>query len=359
MSERTSGSNAGKRSGKYVVIAIVVIALLILLSNSLFILNEDESALVQRFGRIESVYMREASDIVREQIASEEDDIALYTGTGLKFKMPFIDHVIKYTSKLILYDSPPREVLTLDRHRLYFDNTAQWRIDNPLLFYKAYNNMDGAKERIDDVLYSWMRMSVGRENSYVIISDRETSGRMLLEMADAVSREFVEQGISVVDIRIKRTDLPSETYASIYNRMNTERQRVAAENRSQGDRALLEIRSQTDREVISITSRAEREAEQIRGEADSEAARVYNEAYGRDPGFFEFYNLLDTYRLTVGNSSTLVVPLDSPYAKFLLGIQQEVTPVTPEVSQDILQSQAPPTDAPSVETEPTTEGSTG
>ena len=308
-----------RKSNKYIIIGIIAFALLVVLFNSFFTLREDESALVQRFGRIEAVYMREAPESVRAQIASRPG-VSLHIGTGLRFKIPFIDNVIKYPSKLILYDSPPREVLTLDRHRLYFDNTAQWRIDNPLLFYEAYNNIDGAKERIDDVLYSEMRISVGRLNSYVLISDRETSGQMLLDMAEAVSANFVQQGISVVDIRIKRTDLPSETYASIYNRMNTERQRVAAENRSEGDRDLLMIRSETDRRVISITSEANRKAEEIRGEGDSEAARIYNEVYGRDPEFFEFYNLLDTYRQTVGGGSIMVVPLDSPFAKYLIGV---------------------------------------
>jgi len=319
-----------KRPTKYIIIAVVVFVLLIVASNSFFFLNEDESALVQRFGRIEAVFMREASDQVRAQIASREN-VTLHIGTGLKFKVPFIDSVIKYPSKLILYDSPPREVLTLDRHRLYFDNIAQWRIVNPLLFYEAYNNITRAKERIDDVLYSEMRISVGRLNSYVITSDRETAGQMLIDMAEAVSSSFAQQGISIVDIRIKRTDLPSETYASIYTRMNTERQRVAAENRSEGERDLLMIRSETDRRVISITSQAERRAEEIRGEGDSEAARIYNEAYGRDPEFFEFYNLLDTYRQTVGNRSTLIVPLDSPFAKYLLGIPQAETPPAPPV----------------------------
>ena len=309
-----------KRSTKYIVLIVFALILIIVASNSMFILKEGESALVQRFGRIEAIYMRDANAVVKEQIA-ERSEVSLILGTGLKFKIPFIDNVIKYPSKLILYDSPPREVLTLDRHRLYFDNTAQWRIDNPLLFYEAYNNIDGAKERIDDVLYSEMRISVGRLNSYVLISDRETSGQMLIDMAEAVSANFVQQGISVVDIRIKRTDLPSETYASIYNRMNTERQRVAAENRSEGERDLLMIRSETDRRVISITSQAEREAQEIRGFGDSEAARIYNEAYGRDPEFFEFYNLLDTYRQTMGTSSTLIVPLDSPFAKYLLGVE--------------------------------------
>jgi len=312
-----------KSNKKYIIIGIIVVFLLIVMSESFFFLQEDESALVQRFGRIMVVYMREAPDSVREQIASQSN-VTLRLGTGLKVKVPFIENVIKYPSKLILYDSPPREVLTLDRHRLYFDNTAQWRIDNPLLFYEAYNNIDGAKERIDDVLYSEMRISVGRLNSYVLISDRETSRQTLLDMAEAVSNNFVQQGISVVDIRIKRTDLPSETYASIYNRMNTERERVAAENRSEGDRDLLMIRSETDRRVISITSEAERRAEEIRGAGDGEAARIYNEAYGRDPEFFEFYNLLETYRQTVGSGSTMVVPLDSPFAKYLLGVPTAV-----------------------------------
>jgi len=330
----SGNTNNNKGSGKYVLIAVIIIALLIVMSNSIFTLAEDESALVQRFGRIVTVYMRVVPDEVGAQLA-ERPEVSVRTGTGLRFKIPFIDDVIKYPSKLILYDSPPREVLTLDRHRLYFDNTAVWRIENPLLFYEAYNNIDGAKERIDDVLYSEMRISVGRLNSYVIISDRETSGRMLRDMARAVSGNFFEQGISVVDIRIKRTDLPSETYDSIYNRMNTERQRVAAENRSEGERTLLEIRSRTDREVISITSEADRRAEVIRGEGDSEAARVYNEVYSRDPEFFEFYNLLDTYRQTVGQSSTMIVPIDSPFAKYLLGIPPSVVP-------DIDPAPAPP-----------------
>jgi len=329
-------SNKNKNSNKIIVIGIAVLMLVIVAANSFFILREDESALVQRFGRIEAVFMRETSDLVRAQLA-ERPDVTLRIGTGLRFKIPFIDNVIKYPSKLILYDSPPREVLTLDRHRLYFDNTAQWRIDNPLLFYEAYNNINGAKERIDDVLYSEMRISVGRLNSYVLISDRETSGQMLLDMAQAVSANFVQQGISVVDIRIKRTDLPSETYASIYNRMNTERQRVAAENRSEGERDLLMIRSDTDRRVISITSEAERRAEEIKGLGDSEAARIYNEVYSRDPAFFEFYNLLETYRQTVGNGSTIIVPLDSPFAKYLLGVNWEL-PIPAPAPIEIIES---------------------
>jgi membrane protease subunit HflC len=253
--------------------------------------------------------------------------VAFHKGTGLKFKVPFIDNVIKYPATLILYESISSEVITLDKHRLYFDNTAQWRITNPLLFYENHNNVERAKPRIDDRLHSEMRLSVGRLNSYVIVSDRQQAGQMLLDMADVINVDFTKQGIRLVDIRIKRTDLPEATYASIYNRMNTERERIAAEYRSEGDEILLEIQSKTDREVISITSFAQRRAEEIRGEGDSEAARIYNEAYNRDPEFFEFYNLLETYRQTVGSRSTMVIPHDSPFAKYLLGIMPAEAPV--------------------------------
>ena len=308
-----------RRIGRYILLFLAVAAVIVG-ANSFFILYEGESAFVQRFGRIEGVYVLETNDSIKDFL-ERRPEISLYTGTGLKLKMPFIDNVIKYPSRLILYDPLPQEVLTLDRHRLYFDNTAQWRIENPILFYEAFKTIDVAKERIDDELYSQMRIGVGRLNSYTLISDRTAAAIMLEEITEAVNTIFYSQGVFVADIRVKRTDMPNETYASIYNRMNTERQRVAAENRSQGDKDLLEIRSETDRAVTSIISEAERKAEEIRGEGDSEAARIYNEAYSRDPEFFEFYNLLDTYRITVGSQSTLVVPIDSPFAKYLLGIK--------------------------------------
>jgi len=329
MSEQTS--KAGKISRKYIIIGVIVVIILIISSNTFFVLEEGESALVQRFGRIESVYMRDVSDVIRAQLRDDDSTLRVHEGTGLKFKIPFIESVIKYPSKLILYESPPTEVLTRDKHRLYFDNSAQWRIENPLRFYTSFNNIESAKTRIDDRLFAAMRDSVGRLDSYVLISDRERSAAMLAEMARIISSDLIDGGISIVDIRIKRTDLPVETYESIYNRMNTERQRIAAQYRSEGERELLEIRSETDHRVISITSEAQRRAEEIRGEGDSEAARIYNDAYNRDPEFFEFYNLLDTYRQTVGQSSTLVVPLESPFAKYLLGIAPEPEP-SPAVS---------------------------
>lgn len=307
---------------KWIIIGAVALVVLIVGSNCFFTLEEDESALVQRFGRVQAVYVREVTDTLTAQFAEDGDDLPLHSGAGLKFKVPFIDNVIKYPAKLIMYDPAAREVITSDKRKLYFDNSAQWRIENPLRFYKSYNNIEGAKKRIDDVLYSRMNERVGKMLSHSLITDRELSGNMLLELTGIVNADCVKQGISVIDIRIKRTDLPSENYESIYNNMNTERQRIAAQHRSEGEEESIIIKSRTDREVITITSKANRDAEVIRGEGDSEAARIYNEAYGSNPEFFEFYNLLETYRATVGGGATMVIPLDSPFAKYLLGVPQ-------------------------------------
>jgi membrane protease subunit HflC len=318
MSQQTV--NVSKGSKKTVIVIAAIAILLIAGSNAFFFLEEGESAILQRFGNIEAVFMREALPEVKADIESR--GVSLRIGTGLKLKVPFIDEVTKYTSKLILYDSTSNEVLTRDRARLLFDNTAHWRIDNPLLFYQNHRSITAAKNTIEVILFAEMRVRVGQVESYELISNREVSGKLLEDMVGVVNTIFAERndGLSIVDIRIKRTDLPVETYNSIHNRMITERQRIAAEHRAEGERELTEIKAATDREVREIKAEADRRAETIRGEADGEAARIYNEAYSRDPEFFEFYNLLETYRLTVGDSSTMVIPLDSPFARYLLGI---------------------------------------
>ena len=326
MSGTTSNTTPKKKgSGKLILFGVVVLLLVIVGANSIFFLNEGESAIVLRFGRIESVHMSVVRDDVRAQLEARPEYLTISEGTGLRFKIPFIDNVIKYTSRLIPYESPPTEVLTRDRNRLLFDNIAVWRIINPVLFFESYDSLDRAKMRLNEVLYAEIRVDVGRHDSYEVISNREISAEMLQNLTKRVSGEFFNTGIEVLDIRISRTNLPNETFDSIHNRMNAERHRVAAENRAEGERENYRIRSETDRLVTIMITEAERDAEIIRGQGDREAARIYNEAFSRNPAFFEFYNLLATYRLTIGRGTTLVVPLDSPFAKYLLGVSFDIT----------------------------------
>lgn len=305
---------------KWIFIGIGIIVLFIIANNCFFTLGEGETAIVQRFGRVHSIYVKSYTQELADELAEDGEDVPVYVGTGLHFKIPFIDNVITYKATLISYVTSTREVITEDKRRLRFDNNAQWRIENPLRFYKAYNNMAGARQRIDDLLFSSMNERVGKMSSTTLITDKTAVTQMLAELAETVSHDCEAFGVVVVDIRIKRTDMPDENHESIYNNMNTERQKIAAGLRSEGEEESIKIRSETDRQVIEITSKAASDAEILRGEGDSEAARIYNDAYGKNPEFFEFYNLLETYRQTVGKGSTLVIPLDSPFAKYLLGI---------------------------------------
>ncbi len=311
---------------KTIVLLVIAVLLLIVSFSCFFTLGEDETAILQRFGRVEGVYVKKATPALFAQLAEMEYNVPVYEGTGLKFCLPFIDSVKKYSSLLLTYDTPPRQVITADKKKLLFDNNAQWRIDNPLKFYVAVGSTAVARDRIDNILYSRMNEKVGKMESHTLITDKAAVDTMLNELAADVTQESLKFGVTVFDIRIKRTDLPQENYESIYNRMITERNRIAAQYRSEGDEESIKIRSNTDREVIVILSEAEKTALTTKGEGDGLAAEIFNDAYGKDPAFFEFYNLLETYRQTVGNSTTLVIPLDSQYAKYLLGVTDKFTP---------------------------------
>ena len=320
-----------KKNIKWIVTGAVLLLALILANGFFFTLEEGENAVVQRFGRIQAIYVKEITPTLAEEIAEDGGYMAVYEGTGLKLKMPFIDNVIKYSSKLISYETQAREVTTADKRKLFFQNNAQWRIENPYRFYVRYNNIAAARIRIDDILYSRMNGKVGAMQSHTLITDKQTSGDMLKALSDEVSTECAAFGVQVVDIRIKRTDLPEQNYESIYNRMNTERTKIAAQYRSEGEEEAIKVRSDTDRQVVTITSEATRDAERIKGEADAEAAAVFNEAYSQSPDFFRFYNMLETYRQTIGDSSTLVIPHNSPFAEYLLGATPSQAPTVPTI----------------------------
>ena len=309
-----------KKSTKWIITGAALLACIILAGSFFFTLEEGECAVVQRFGRIQAIYVKDLTPTLSAEIEEDGGGIVVHAGTGLKLRLPFVDKVIKYPSKLISYETQAREVTTADKRKLIFQNNAQWRIENPYRFYVRYNNIQSARVRIDDILYSRMNSKVGAMQSHVLITDKQVSGEMLTALSEEVSAECALFGVQVIDIRIKRTDLPEQNYASIYNRMESERVRIAAQYRSEGEEEAIKVRSDTDRQVIVITSEAAREAERIKGEADAEAAAIFNEAYSKNPEFFRFYNMLETYRLTVGDSSTLVIPHDSPFAEYLLGI---------------------------------------
>ena len=314
------------------IIVAVIFVILIVVGNSFFLLYEDECAVVQRFGEIIGIYVKNASHALFAEVEVDAPGkVLIYNGTGLKFKIPFIDNTLKYSTRLRTDDTPGRSIITSDKKTLYFDNNAQWRIDNPMRFFMAVRNYSTASGRIDNILYSLMNEKVGKIEAKTLITVKESTERMLDELAKEINVETHKFGVNIVGINIKRTDVPQENYESIYNRMNSERSRIAAQYRSEGEGEAIKIRSNTDRQVAIIKSEAFRKAEEMRGAGDSEAARIYNEAYGKDPGFFEFYNMLQVYRTTLGDKTTLIVPLSSPFAKYLLGIDMHAAEMGSQV----------------------------
>lgn len=307
---------------KKIIFSVIIIAALFVLTDSVFILNEYESAIVKRFGHIEAVYVKENAQDITDSTAKHYPSLAsarVFEGTGIKFKMPFVDQVTKYSNRLLTYDTAPQQVITSDKKKLFFDNNAQWTIKNPLLFDISMRSISSAETRIDDIIYSSMRDKIGKNPSSSIISDKELGEVLLQDLKNEVNISLEGYGVEIYDIRIKRTDVPEENHQSIYNNMITERNRMAAQYRSEGEEEAIKTRSETDKTVSVILSEAKANAEKIKGEGDAEAARIYNDAYSADPEFYQFYNTLETYKNTLKDKVTLVLPSDSDFAKYLTG----------------------------------------
>lgn len=300
------------------IVMTVLVSGLIWLSLSAFTVWEFEDALVIRFGEIQKVIVNEITDELKETVANDSrfKNVQIVEGSGLHFKLPFLDEVVTYDHRYMTLDTQAREVITNDKKRVILDNNAQWRVSNPLLFHVTMGNYTTADTRIDDLMYAKLNERVGRTLAHDLISNKEQVAGLLEEIETDINQALSTYGIYVLDIQIKRTDLPTETHENIFNRMRTEREQMATQYRSEGESEATRIRSEADSEARVIVAEAELEAKIRRGEAEAEATRIYNEAYGVDPEFYEFYQALQTYKATIDDNTTLVIDENSPFAKY-------------------------------------------
>ncbi|AGW13422.1 protease modulator HflC [Megalodesulfovibrio gigas] len=255
---------------KLFILGLTAFVLIVVASMSLYTVSQVQTAIILEFGK----------------------PIGEAKAPGLHFKLPW-RNVIWFDKRILDYDAKAREVLTSDKKTLLVDNYAKWRITNPLLFYQTVRTPAGALQRLDDVIYSEMREALGRYTMTEAVSTRRAA--IMLEVSERSSRLIAEYGIEVVDVRIKRTDLPDQNLKSIYNRMSAERKRQAKQYRSEGEEEAAKIRSEADRERTVILAQARREAEILLGQGDAEAVRIYAEAYGADPSFYAFARSLEAY----------------------------------------------------------------
>lgn len=263
---------------------------------SYFIVDERQKALVLRFGEVK----REVKD------------------PGLNFKVPFIDEVVFYDDRILPLDTPAQEITPLDDRRLVVDAFARWRIEEPAVFRRAVGTGGEAAgaARLGRILNAELREVLGSVGSGAILSADRVS--LMNQIRDKARAEALALGIEVVDVRIKRADLPPQNLEASFERMRAERQREAADEIARGNEAAQRVRASADRTVVETTSEAEKTSEIIRGEADAKRNAIFAEAFGRDPEFFAFYRSLSAYEKSIkGNNSTLVISPDSEFFDYL------------------------------------------
>ncbi len=301
-----------------VVLLGAVGALLIAVWNSFFILPEGVQAVVTQFGAP-----------VGEPVVAP----------GPHFKKPFVQEVAYFDKKILIWDGDPNQIPTKDKTFVFVDVTARWRIANALVFLQAVNNENRAMTILDDIIDSTVRDMVNKNNLVEIIrssdwtpgerargrGDEEpiTMGRDKLSalIHKTASQATVKYGIELIDVMFKRVNYIDTVQSKVYERMISERKRIAAEKRSQGEGQKAEILGKVDRELRTVTSSARQEAEQIKGKADAEATRIYAQAYNKDPEFYAFLKTLESYEQAIGANTRLVIPTDSEFYKYLNQVQ--------------------------------------
>lgn len=234
---------------------------------------------------------------------------------GLHFKLPFVQNVIFFDSRVLEYDAPAAEILTKDKKNMVVDNYSRWKIVNPLLFYRTVRNVQGGLSRIDDIVYSQMREALGRYSLTEIVAVERSS--IMEEVTTKANVLLSEYGIFIIDVRIKRTDLPQENQMAIYGRMQAERERQAKQYRSEGREEATKITTLADRQRAILLADARRAAEAARGEGEAAATGIYAQALSQDPDFYEFVRTMDAYKKTMKDQTQFVLTPESEFFKYL------------------------------------------
>ncbi len=289
-----------------IIVLLLVLIAAIVGYSALVTVQQTEQALVVRFGEPKRVI----------------------TEPGLNFKAPFIDSVISIDKRILDLENPSQEVIASDQKRLVVDAFARYRIKDALKFYQSVGSIQAANIQLTTLLNASLRRVLGEVTFIQVVRDEREA--LMGRIRDQLDKEADGYGIQVVDVRIRRADLPEQNSQAVYQRMQTERQREAAEFRAQGAQKAQEIRANADREAQVIRAAARSKAEQIRGEGDAERNRLFAEAYGKDPDFFAFYRSMTAYENGLKGSDTrfLLTP-DSDFFRFFGGPAGKLATPTP------------------------------
>jgi membrane protease subunit HflC len=278
------------------VVAVLLIAAGILASSALFIVDQTEQALVLQFGQPRRV--------IRDP--------------GLWVKRPFIQNVIVYDKRVLDFEPPPEEVIASDQKRLVVDTYTRYRIVDPLLFYQTVSSEVGVRSRLAAIVSGSLRRVLGNVTLSDVLSEKRAG--IMHQIRDEVAAEAKNFGVNVVDVRLRRADLPPENSEAIYARMQSERQQQAAQYRGEGAEAAQTVRANAERERTVILADAQRDAQKMRGEGDAESIKIYADAYSQDKSFFAFYRSMQAYRDAFnGQTTTFVLSPEGSFFRYFGG----------------------------------------
>jgi len=284
--------------GKLILPVLIVLGLTAFFS--IFIVKEINQAIVLQFGDPKRIILK----------------------PGLNFKLPFIQNVVFLDKRILNLDTPPEEVIASDQKRLIVDAFARFQIVDPLKFYISVGNERVARSRLSTIINSRIRNVLGKQRLQTLLSEDRTKQMALIQ--DGVNKEAENFGIEIVDVRIKRADLPPANSEAIYRRMQTEREREAKEFRAKGAEMAITITSTADKEVTVILADAEKQSQIMKGEGDGRRNKIFADAFGQDPEFFAFYRAMQAYeKALIGGETSLILSPDSEFFKFFGNIKTE------------------------------------
>ncbi|WP_159010310.1 protease modulator HflC [Bradyrhizobium sp. S69] len=276
-----------------IVVLFLLLAVVIVGYSAVFTVDQTEQALVVRLG----------------------EPVGVVTDPGLHFKAPFVDTVIPIDKRILDLENPSQEVIASDQKRLVVDAFARYRIKTPLRFYQTVGSIQAANTQLTTILNASLRRVLGEVTFIQVVRDEREA--LMNRIRDQVDKEADAYGIQVVDVRIRRADLPEQNSVPVYKRMQTQREQEAAEYRAQGAQKAQEIRANADREATVIVAEANSTSEQVRGDGDGERNRLFAEAYGKDPDFFAFYRSMTAYENGLKSADTrFLLRPDSEFFRF-------------------------------------------
>jgi modulator of FtsH protease HflC len=267
--------------------------LLVIAARTFYSVSETEQAVVTQLGR----------------------PVRLVRMPGLHLKVPFLQQLTLFENRLLDYDAAPAPVITRDKKNLLVDNYAKWQISDPLKFLQTVQNESGAQARLDDIIYSKVREQLGLHDLVEVIATKRDPIMRAVTMGS--NEAATAYGITVLDVRVKRADLPPENAQAVYGRMRTEREREAKRYRSEGQEEALKIRAETDKQKTIMLAEAYQQEQAIRGEGDAAAIHIYAAAFQQDPEFFTFTRTLEAYRKSLNGKTTLLLPSQMEFLKYL------------------------------------------